>query len=106
MPQPAAAISFLVEVYTPPTIDIGDVEAKASRAAAELSAAGTPVRYVRSIFVPDDETCFHLFEAASSVAVGEATRRAGFTAARITPAIETGLVLEAPDDYEPLVSDR
>ncbi len=46
-------------------------------AAGELVREGTPVRYVRMTFLPDDETCFHIFEAASEEAVGEACRRAG-----------------------------
>ena len=49
---------------------------RAQRAAVELTAAGTPVRFVRSIFVPADETCLLLFEAASIDAVREAAQRA------------------------------
>jgi len=37
-----------------------------AREAAEQSAA---VRFVRSIFVPDDEMCFLVFEAESAAAV-------------------------------------
>ena len=44
---------------------------RAEQAAVELTAAGTPVRFVRSIFVPADETCLFLFEAASIDAVRE-----------------------------------
>ena len=36
-----------------------------------------PVRYVRAIFVPEDETCFFLYEAGSVDAVRKAARRAG-----------------------------
>ena len=49
---------------------------RAQQAAVELTAAGTPVRFVRSIFVPADETCLLLFEAASIDAVREAAQRA------------------------------
>ena len=45
--------------------------------AAELSVEGTSVRYVRSIFVPKDETCFLLYEAGSADDVREAASRAG-----------------------------
>jgi len=92
--------SFLAEVYTPVTLAVAEVEARARRAAAETSAEGTPVSYVRSIFVPDDETCFHLFEADSPEAVEEAARRAGFVGARITRAVEAGLELVAHEDEE------
>ena len=60
----------------------------ARTAAEELVREGTHVRYVRTTFLPDDETCFHIFEAASEEAVGEACRRAGIDTGRIVPAIE------------------
>jgi hypothetical protein len=43
---------------------------------------------VRTTFLPDDETCFHVFEAASEEAVGEVCRRAGIGSGRIFPAVE------------------
>jgi hypothetical protein len=46
------------------------------------------VRYVRTLFVAEDETCFHVFDAPSREALVEAARRAGLTALRITEAIE------------------
>jgi len=77
---------FLVELYLPrsdPSAVAGAV-AGARRAAEELTAAGTPVRFVRSIFVPEDETCFQLFEAASAEAVREAADRAELRVDRIS----------------------
>jgi hypothetical protein len=91
---------YLAEAYTPASPDVAEIETRARLAAAELSVAGTPVRYVRSIFMPDDETCFHLFEADSPEAVYEAARRAGFVSARITRAIEAGLDLVMHEDEE------
>jgi len=46
------------------------------------------IRYVRTTFLPDDETCFHLFEAVSANAVEELSRRASLGRARVVPAIE------------------
>ena len=69
---------FLVESYVSCTEPDG-VERRAERAeqaAVELTAAGTPVRFVRSIFVPADETCLFLFEAESVDAVREAAHHA------------------------------
>jgi len=43
---------------------------------------------VRTTFLPDDETCFHIFDAASEEVVGEACRRAGIASGRIVPAME------------------
>ena len=41
-----------------------------------MQRAGIQVRFLRSIFVPEDETCFHLYEAASAEDVREAARLA------------------------------
>lgn len=44
--------------------------------------------YARSIYLPADETCFHLFEAASVAAIEAVTERAGLAVARIVQAVE------------------
>jgi Protein of unknown function (DUF4242) len=75
--------SFLVEVYTPVGSPVGDAEQRAVRAAEQLSGEGTPVRYLRAIFVPEDEMCFFLFEAPSAALAGEVSRRAGVAYDRI-----------------------
>lgn len=69
---------FLIELYVS-RAEPGAVarSAESTRAVAEqLTEEGTPVRYLRSIFVPEDETCFLLLEAASVDAVHTAARRA------------------------------
>lgn len=81
--------SFLVEAYTA-AADVAGLEARARAAAEELAQAGRAVRYVRSIFVPEDETCFHLFEAASVEAVREASDRARLSPQRIVETITPG----------------
>jgi hypothetical protein len=82
--------SYLVEVYMPRSrAHEARATARRARAAAdELSREGVPVRYVRTTFLPDDETCLHLFEAASADVVEEASSRAELGRARIVPAIE------------------
>lgn len=80
--------SFLVETYAPAAIALADVEARARLEAVELARAGTPVRYIRSIFVPGDEMCLYLFEAPSGEAVREASERAGLVPERIVEAVE------------------
>ena len=81
---------YLVESYIPRSRARNARAAgrEARTAAAELTREGTRVRYVRTTLVPEDETCFHIFEAASKEAVGEACRRAGIATGRILPAIE------------------
>lgn len=65
-----------------------DRTAERSRAVAEeLTREGIPVRYLRSIFLPDDETCFHLYEAESADAVREMARRAELRFDRIVTAV-------------------
>ena len=81
---------YLVEAYVPRSPTRGGRAAgrEARAAAEELSREGTQVNYVRTTFLPNDETCFHIFEAASVAAVGEVCRRAGIGSARIVPAEE------------------
>ena len=76
--------SFLVESYTPRSAAIGEIEAQARHA-----AGGTGVQYVRSIFVRDDEICFHLLDAPSSSDVGDVMRAAGIAPQRIVEVDQT-----------------
>ena len=80
---------FLAELYVSQS-DIATVQQGAERArkaAEELSRTGPSVRYRRSIFVPEDETCFYLYEAPSIDAVREAAQRAGLRFERINPVL-------------------
>jgi hypothetical protein len=83
--------TYLVEAYMPRAHgrEAGAAGFRARAAAAELSADGVPVRYVRTTFLPEDETCFHVFVAESTEAVDEACRRAELGRVRIVPAVET-----------------
>ncbi len=83
--------SFLVESYLPRT-RAGELSAAAGRmrqAADELATATDPVRYVRSTFVPEDEICVRVFEAASIEAVKKVLGRAGLSYDRIVEAVES-----------------
>jgi hypothetical protein len=80
---------FLVELYVSRT-DGTVVESNARsarKAAEELTAEGRPVRYVRSMFVPEDETCFFLYEADAAADVEEAARRAALPFDRVALAL-------------------
>jgi hypothetical protein len=48
----------------------------AKRTTEAMSGEGTPIRYLRSTFVPSEEKCFCLFEGPSVEVVEEAQRRA------------------------------
>jgi hypothetical protein len=82
--------SYLVETYVPASSrrDAAGLGSRARSAAEELGRAGIKVQYVRTTFLPDDETCFHLVEADSRDTVGELCRRAGIGHARITRAVD------------------
>ena len=89
---------FLIELYVS-CLDgdaVGRDEQRAREAAAALTGEGTQVRFLRSIYVPEDETCFFLFRAASIDAVHEAARRASLAyehvaeTARTTPHSRNG----------------
>jgi hypothetical protein len=76
---------FLVELYLSRADTDGPVrESQRTRlAAAALTAEGRPVRLVRTIFVPEDETCFLLVEADTAEAVREAATRAALPYERV-----------------------
>ncbi len=52
-----------------------------------MTEEGNPVRFVRSIFVPEDDTCFFLYRARTREIVHEAARRAELSATQIQPTI-------------------
>lgn len=85
-PSVSPMTSWLVEGYAPFSTDLAEVQERAREAASGLTLSGTPVRYVRTIFVREDETCFHVFEAASVDSVREVARRALLSAQRIVEA--------------------
>ena len=85
----AVVAEFVVELYVSRT-DVAGVERGAERArlaAEQLTRAGTRVRYLRSIFVPQDETCLVLFEAASADAVRATARRAALPFDRVVEVV-------------------
>lgn len=81
---------YLVELYVPSgqLLAMQRLLEAASMAAEEVSHDGDAVRYVRSIVVPEDETCFLLYEAHSIDAVRAAAERAGLDAGRITKTLD------------------
>ena len=81
--------TYLLEAYLPRSrAQTARAAGKRARAAAEeLSREGTAIRYVRTTFLPEDETCFHLFDAVSAAAVEMVGRRAGLGRGRVVPYI-------------------
>jgi hypothetical protein len=84
---------FVGEHYLPSEAAQGPGRcAKAARAAADqLRREGTRVYHVRSILIPEDETCIHLYRAESIEAVRVAAARASLDLDRLTGAVsDTG----------------
>lgn len=81
---------YLVEVYASRTrnASIKAAAESASAAAAEISAPGHNVRHPRTLFLRDEETCSHLFEADTVAAVTRALCRPGIESERIVEADE------------------
>jgi len=76
-------VEFALELYVSRT-DTAAVQRNAEL--ARTAAEGTSVLYLRSIFMPEDETCFLFFEASSAADVGEVAARAGLDAERVVEA--------------------
>ncbi len=69
---------YMVERHLP-GITPDQLKAAATRGkntTAEMTRQGTPVRYLRSTFVPGEDKCFCLFDAPSADAVKEANIKA------------------------------
>jgi hypothetical protein len=80
---------YLVELYLPRRDEaaLADATMRARAASEQVTNEGRHVRYLRTIFVPQDEICFHLYEAQAADAVGEASLRAQIAYERIVRAV-------------------
>ena len=86
-PSVGGVTTYLIEAYVAGG-DIAELQGRARAAAEAMSNEGRVIRYLRSVLVPADETCFHLFDAASEDAVAELARRAELRYQRIVEAKE------------------
>ena len=77
--------TFLVETYEPRARDSA---LAALEARARAAARGRGIRYVRSIFTPQDELCLHVFESPSRERLEQSLAVAGFGYVRVTEAAE------------------
>ena len=83
--------SYLVETYLArgDARERVDRERRARSAAEELTRERSRVRFDRSIHVPDDETCFYVFEAPSVREASLAAERAGLDPLRVVEAVSS-----------------
>jgi hypothetical protein len=78
---------YMVERHLPGITDeqLAAAAAAAKNVTGEMSRSGTPVRYLRSTFVPGENKCYCLFEGDAE-AVKDANIRAGLPYDRIVEA--------------------
>jgi hypothetical protein len=81
---------YLVEVYVPRSAadDARSAGHRARAAAEALACDSIAIRYVRTTFLPEDETCFHVFEAPSSEVVTQVATRADLGRTRVIEIVD------------------
>ena len=84
--------SYLVETYVSRCNpgERGALEQRARAAAEELTRGRTPVRFERAIHIPEDETCFFVFDAPSALEAMLAAERARLAPIRVVEAVSSG----------------
>ena len=68
--------------------DLAAAQKRAIGTAAEMTGQGTPVRYIRSTFVPDSGRCMCLFEAEDAGKVEALNKKANIPLDKVVPALD------------------
>jgi len=81
---------YLVESYLPGSraSQLDELAGRARLTAEAMALGGTPIRFVRYTYVPEDEVCLLLFEAASVEIVDAVAKQAGISFERIVSVVE------------------
>jgi hypothetical protein len=91
--------TFIVETYMPASAAARLSHLEMCRVARAL-ALGAEVRHPWSLFIPEDETCFHLLEGPSADAVSEAALRAAIGFERVVEVVQMCADGSAPGKEE------
>ena len=75
---------YTVELRLP---QAGWADVQEATARARAATEGGPVRFLRSIFVPEDDACFFLYEGPSAESVRAAAVRAQLGVQRVESAL-------------------
>ena len=67
-----------------------ELAARARCASDELRDEGRDVRFLRSVFIPEDDACLHLYQAPSADEVRAAAIRADISFAAIAKSLGAG----------------
>jgi hypothetical protein len=80
---------YMVERYLPGFTpeQLAAAAGAAKRVTAEMTQQGTPIRYLRSTFLPGEEKCFCLFDGPSADMVKQANERAQLPFERVVEAL-------------------
>ena len=80
---------YMVERHLPgiTSDQLSAAAARAKSTTAEMSKQGTPVRYLRSTFVPGEEKCYCLFDGPSVEDIEEVNKRAEIPYDRVVEAM-------------------
>lgn len=68
--------------------DLAAAQKRAIGTAVEMTGQGTPVRYIRSTFVPDSGRCMCLFEAEDATRVEALNKKANIPFDKVVPALD------------------
>jgi hypothetical protein len=71
-----------------PMDQLAAAQQRAIRTAADMTAAGTPIRYLRTTFVPESGQCMCLFESGTCETVKALNRKAEIPFNSVTPALD------------------
>ena len=84
---------YTVELRPPRTgwEDLQEAAARARQATEQMRREGEHVRFLRSIFVPEDDACFFLYEGSSAQSVRDAAVRAELGVRRVDAALQLDL---------------
>ena len=80
---------YTVEIRPPESgwHELQQATARARQAADQLQSEGGRVRFLRSVFVPEDGACFFLYEGPSAQSVRAAAARAELDVVRVDVAL-------------------
>lgn len=78
--------TFVLDARVPGGSALIELEAQARSLGEAPMGAGLPVGYVRSVFLPGEETCFHVFRAATADVLAGAARRTSLEFIAVTEA--------------------
>ena len=81
---------YVVERHLPrfTSEQLAAAAARAKSTTADMTREGTPIRYLRSIFIPGEDKCFCTFEGPSVSSIEEANNRAEIPFERVVEALQ------------------